>query len=164
MARESFLNALPGSKQETRDYTEIWLWYTGVNLGQFEEANARIRQHFFEESSKRKPSYARRIARFLLQEITLAELVELGSADDPITRRGQNCEASFYGAQVALFMKDMDESAKLLLKVSHAERTAEDHCGTVDVRLPDGTRCDAITTRHATEVELSPSPKVCRAR
>ena len=115
MARDSFLDAVPGSKQETRGYTEIWLWYTTVNLGQFEEANARIRQRFFGESSKRKPSYLRHIARFLLQEITLVELVELASANDPITRGGQLCQASFFAAQVALLMEDMDESAKLLI-------------------------------------------------
>ena len=115
LARESLLASLRGSKREQRDYVEIWLWFTSVHLGHLDEANARIREHFFGKSRKGKPTYAHQITRFLLQEIEFSQLVDSADADDPVIERGQLCEAAFYSAQIALLMKDMEESVKLLL-------------------------------------------------
>ena len=115
LAQETLLASLSGSNWHIRDYAEIWLWLSSVNLGQFEEANARIRNHFFGESSKGKFRYTQRIAQFLLGEIEFSELVDFADADDPVTKRGRLCEAAFYGAQVVFLTKDKEESAKLLL-------------------------------------------------
>ena len=115
LAQEGLLATLPGSNNERRDYVEIWLWFASVRLGQLEEANARIRNHFFGQSGKGKFRYTQRIAQFLLGEIEFSELVDFADADDPLTKRGQLCEAFFYSAQIALLMEGKEEWAKLLL-------------------------------------------------
>ena len=115
MARESLAGMLPRSNREVHDYAEIWIWFASVNLGQFEEANARLRDHFFGERSQRDPDYAHQIVRFLLQEIEFSELVDSARAGEPSTERGRLCEATFYSAQLAILAKDMEESAALLL-------------------------------------------------
>ena len=86
-----------------------------MRLGQLEEANARIHNHFFGQSGKGKFRYTQRIAQFLLGEIEFSELVDFADADDPLTKRGQLCEAFFYSAQIALLMEGKEEWAKLLL-------------------------------------------------
>ena len=115
LAQESLLASLSGSNWYMRNYAEIWIWLSSVNLGQFEEANARIRSHFFRKSSKGEFRYTQRIAQFLLGEIELSELVDFADADDPVTKRGRLCEAAFYSAQIALLMKGKDGWAKLLI-------------------------------------------------
>ena len=115
MARESLKGMLPRSSREARDFAEIWIWFASVNLGQFEEANARLRDHFFGERSERESDYAQRIARFLLQEIEFSELVDSARAGEPSTERGLLCEATFYSAQIALLSAGMEEEARVLL-------------------------------------------------
>ena len=114
-ARKSLMDSLRGSPRQLRDYAEIWLWLTSVHLGELKEANARLRDHFLGKRSKGRADFGHRIAQFLLQEITLPELFEFATVDDPSTTRGWHCEAAFYSAQVALLLKEREESAKVLL-------------------------------------------------
>ena len=41
----------------------------------------------------------------------------------------------------------------------YAERAAAEYNGILELRMPDGTRCDIVTERHAIEVEFAPKWK-----
>ena len=107
--RESFVDSLKNRSREQKDYSEIWLWLSLVNLGRLDEANARLRSHFFGKSRKREPSFVGRIAQLLLFEINFIELNGYAKSGDPITTKGQLCEAAFYAAQLLLLAEGKED-------------------------------------------------------
>ncbi len=59
----------------------------------------------------------------------------------------------FFG--VLLFILPYGEAADPLPERWYAEQAAERYNGAPEVRMPDGTRCDVVTARHAIEVEFA---------
>ena len=98
-----------------RDYEEIWVWLASVNLGLNDEADCRLRRHFFEKPIIRRDGFPKKIARFLLGEIELEELLESAKSDDPVKTKDRVSVAAFYSAQVCLMAEGREAIANQLL-------------------------------------------------
>ena len=69
------------------------------------------------------------VLRMLLGEVSPAETLTVADTKEPVVRRGQMCQASFYGGELALSDAAADEAARLF-------RVAADECPPTYVERP----------------------------